>query len=136
MTPSSNSATLYPIGISIPITKGSMGYFAQTFDTVSAVKSNIINLLNTNLGERRFQPLFGSGLKNALFEQNLSDSTNVLQQIITSDIQNWIPNVSVSTVDINVSPNESGGYVIYISVRFTVNNIMDSVDLILQQNSI
>ena len=132
--------SLYPIGLQIPIQRGNSGYFAQTFDSVSQSRANIINLLNTQRGERRFQPLFGSRLKNALFEQNLDSTPDILKQIIIDDIKNWIPNVSVVNVDLSLSNQQinelKDTYTVYIKVKFMVNNIMDTVDLVLQQNKI
>ena len=134
------NAILYPIGLNLPLQKGKSGYFDQTHDSVSATRSNIRNLLNTQRGERRFQPLFGSGLKSALFEQNLSNSPDILEQIVTNDINNWIPNVNVVNVTISFTPSiidsSVDTYTVYISVTFMVNNITDTVDLIKQQNSI
>ena len=139
INPKSN-VTLTPIGINIPIERGNTGYFSQTFDSVSQTKVNIINLLNTKRGERRFQPLFGSGLQNALFEQNLSSTPDILKKIITDDINNWIPNVNVVNVDLSLSNTENNQltdtYTVYIKVTFIVNNTMDSVNLVLQQNNI
>ena len=139
INPKSN-VTLTPIGINIPIERGNTGYFSQTFDSVSQTKVNIINLLNTKRGERRFQPLFGSGLQNALFEQNLSSTPDILKKIITDDINNWIPNVNVVNVDLSLSNTENNQltdtYTVYIKVTFVVNNTMDSVNLVLQQNNI
>lgn len=127
-----------PIGIDIPIQRGTNGYFSQTFDTVYQTKVNIINLLNTKRGERRFQPLFGSGLQNALFEQNLDDNVEILKNIIRDDINNWIPNVDVINVDLSLTDSQKNNlkdtYIIYIKVIFSINNIIDSVNLTLQQN--
>jgi phage baseplate assembly protein W len=129
-----------PIGLAFPIERGETGYFRQTFDTISQVKANIINLLNTQKGERRFQPLFGSGLKSALFEQNLDSTPDILKQIVIADINNWIPNVKVLKVDLSLSNqdinNYKDTYTVYIKVTFMVNNTTDNVELILQQNSI
>ena len=131
---------LTPIGISIPIQRGNVGYFQQTYDTISTVKSNIITLLKTKRGERRFQPLLGSGLQNAIFEQNLDSSPDILKQIITNDIQAWIPGVIVTNVDLSLSTDQNNNskdtYIVYIKVTFNINNVTDSVDLILQQNNI
>jgi phage baseplate assembly protein W len=135
-----NVNTLYPIGLNLPIQKGNSGYFDQTYDSVSAAKANIINLLNTNKGERRFQPLFGSGLRKALFEQNLNNNTDILQQIVINDINNWIPNVTVIKVNLSLSSQQINSYTdtytVEISLNFMVNNIMDTVDLTIQQQSI
>ena len=139
INPKSN-VTLTPIGINLPIDRGNSGYFTQTFDSVSQTKVNIFNLLNTKRWERRFQPLFGSGLQRALFEQNLSSTPDILKKIITDDINNWIPNVNVVNVDLSLSNTENNQltdtYTVYIKVTFVVNNTMDSVNLVLQQNNI
>ena len=50
------------IGIDYPVnlnTSGSDGYFQATTTTIQAVKTNIINLLNTHQGERLMQPRLG-----------------------------------------------------------------------------
>ena len=56
-----------PIGITLPIQDGNSGFFQQSFDTLTQVKSNILNLLNTRPGERRMQPTFGSNLWSIVF---------------------------------------------------------------------
>ncbi len=126
------------IGLNIPIQLGSSGYFDQTFDTVSKTKANIINLLNTKRGERRFQPLFGATIHSALFEQNLDSNIEILKKIVADDINNWISNVNVVNVDLSLSSNENSHYkdtyIVYIKVTFIINNIMDIIELRLQQN--
>lgn len=136
ISPNSNTNPM-PIGLTIPIQRGKDGYFNLNYDTVSQVKANIINLLNTKRGERRFQPLFGSGLWEVLFEQNIDSLSEILQDIIRNDIKLWISYVNVDNIIINVDNNASKDtYIIYINLSFTVNNIQDSVNLVLQQNSI
>ena len=58
------------IGIDLPIRRGDDigGFFATTSTTIEAVKNNIRNLLNTNEGERFFQPTIGLNLKTLLFQ--------------------------------------------------------------------
>jgi phage baseplate assembly protein W len=129
-----------PIGLNIPIKRGKAGYFDLNYDSVSQVKANIKNLLNTVRGERRFQPLFGSGLHNAIFEQNLQETPDILKEIIINDINTWIPNITVTDVELSMTNMDNNQlkdiYTVYIKVTFTVNNVTDSVDLILQQNRI
>jgi phage baseplate assembly protein W len=139
ISPNSNT-NLLPIGLNLPIQRGQNGYFEVNYDTISQVKANIINLLKTKRGERRFQPLFGSGLQEILFEQ-ISDATQIIiEQTIKSDINNWIPNVTVNSVNFSLDGYDNNqlkdNYTIYIKVTFTVNNITDNVDLVLQQNNI
>ena len=57
-----------PLGLNLPIRNSNSGYFECTYDTLEQRKVNIINLLNTKIGERRMQPNFGSGLWDLVFE--------------------------------------------------------------------
>jgi len=75
-----------PIGLVLPLTRGNNGYFDQSYDTMTQIKSNIINLLRTNSGERRMQPQFSSGLQEALFEQNLQNTPDLIKRIIENKI--------------------------------------------------
>ena len=57
------------IGIDLPFRKGDAeGWFASTTTTIESVKNNIRNLLQTNEGERFFQPNLGLNLRALLFE--------------------------------------------------------------------
>lgn len=130
-----------PIGITLPIKGGgNNGYFIQSYDTVTQVKSNIINLLRTNRGERRMQPLFGSGLQELVFEQNIEDSVNTIIQTITDDINQWIPGVTVKNVELNISDADKNNlkdiYLLYVKIQFIVNNQLDSLTLTLSKTNI
>ena len=50
------------IGVAFPF--DSPGVFRQSFKEKDAIKSNLINLLLTEPGERIMEPTFGLGLKN------------------------------------------------------------------------
>ena len=58
------------IGVAFPF--DSPGVFRQSFKEKDAIKSNLINLLLTEPGERIMEPTFGLGLKNKLFENNIN----------------------------------------------------------------
>jgi len=121
-----NSTTATPIGITLPIQDGNSGYFAQSFDTLTQVKTNIINLLNTRQGERRMQPTFGTRLWNLLFEQNVDTLKDQAINIVNEDIASWIPNVTVTdiTADLLKSDEVNANrdiYMLRIAVSFMVN---------------
>ena len=121
-----NPTLATPIGLSLPIQDGNSGYFNQTFDTLSQVKTNITNLLNTRQGERRFQPTFGTRLWNLVFEQNTDTLKDQAIQIVTEDITMWIPNVTVVDVTANLltpAQNQANAdiYMLNIAVTFLVN---------------
>ena len=114
------------IGITIPIQNSESGYFERSFDTLTQVKSNIINLLNTKPGERRMQPTFGCRLWKLVFEQNQDSLADIASNIIKEDINSWIPNVTVlditstlyTTEDNNVNKDN---YQLKLSVIFMLN---------------
>lgn len=121
-----NTVTAKPIGITLPIQDGNTGYFAQSFDTLTQVKNNILNLLNTRQGERRFEPTFGTRLWSLVFEQNIDTLKDQAINIVTEDIASWIPNVTVIDVTANLLTSDQitanrDMYILNIAVTFTVN---------------
>jgi phage baseplate assembly protein W len=115
-----------PIGLTLPIQGGDNGFFDQSYDTLTQTKMNIINLLNTRQGERRFQPTFGCRLWNITFEQNIDTLSDVANNIISEDISMWIPNVTVVDVTSTLYSNEEithdkDIYKLDIAVKFMVN---------------
>jgi phage baseplate assembly protein W len=129
-----------PIGLVLPLTRGNAGFFDQSYDTLTQIKSNIINLLRTNSGERRMQPQFSSGLQEYLFEQNLEETPEILKKVIQDRINLWIPGVIVKNVDLKFTDSEKNNfkdtYKVYIKVEFIVNNQLDSVNVELTQNNV
>jgi phage baseplate assembly protein W len=121
-----NSTAAVPIGLTLPIQNGNSGYFAQSFDTLTQVKTNIINLLNTRQGERRMQPTFGSRLWNLIFEQNVDTLKDQAVNIVTEDIFSWIPNVTVLDVTSQLLTSDQitankDIYMLNIAVKFMLN---------------
>ena len=129
-----------PIGLTLPLQIGRDGYFEQSYDTLTQVKANITNLLRTKKGERRMNPNFG---QEYLFEQNLQnlqDSPDIIKQIITDEINNYISGVTINKIDIGISNQEKNdltdSYILYIKIQFTVNNQTDTLNLTVNQNNI
>ena len=58
------------IGVRFPL--NNVNIFKGTTTVKEQVKSNLINLLLTEQGERVNEPDFGVGLKRLLFEQNIN----------------------------------------------------------------
>ena len=113
----------YAIGLSIPLKRGNTGYFEQNFKTIDQVKSNIINLLKTNRGERVMQPEFGSGLREVLFSQmDDSEFGTLVEETIIGAFEQWMPYVQVENIDVDLSNelrdrNQTG-----ISITFRVGD--------------
>jgi len=132
-----------PIGLNLPIQGGKSGYFDQSTDSFSAYRMNIINLIRTVPGERRMNPTFGCRLWNLVFEPSDDFIAQKVNKTITEDIAQWIPGVTVNSVDVKYfeddkSTNLKDIYKLYITVRFTIDaiNQSDVVDIILNTNKV
>jgi phage baseplate assembly protein W len=84
-----------------------------------AVKRSIRNLLLTDVGERFFQPNFGSNVRRYLFE-NASDVTkNSLRESIVNAINNYEPRANIIDVIVTLS-NDEHSYM--VDIYFNVIN--------------
>lgn len=132
-----------PIGLNLPIQGGNSGYFDQTTDSFTAYRMNIINLIRTVPGERRMNPTFGCRLWTLVFEPNDEFIPEKVDKIITEDIAQWIPGVSVNSVDVKYFEDDKSTdlkdiYKLYIAVKFTVDaiNQSDVVEIVLNTNKV
>lgn len=117
------------LGAPYPITKHPRG-FLRTQHGVDQVKSDLLCLLLTEVGERVMLPEFGTSLRKFIFEPN---DTAVLEQIkeeIARAISQWEPRIAVQDIivsnhsDIKTSlneqdPREDIGHIVLIKIRFT-----------------
>ena len=124
------------IGIDLPIRKGNNidGYFASTSTTIEAVKNNIRNLLQTNQGERLFQPRLGLDLRKLLFEHINEDNLVSVQNTILDKFEQWLPFVEVRDIQIvNLdTENSIGANEIRVKIIFNITqdpNTLDSISL-------
>ena len=90
------------IGIDLPIRRSDTkdGFFATTSTTIEAVKNNIRNLLQTNTGERLFQPNLGIDLRGLLFEQITEETLLTIQDSILDVLEFWMPFVEVRDIQV------------------------------------
>ena len=90
------------IGIDLPIRRDSEldGFFATTSTTIEAVKNNIRNLLQTEEGERFFQPNLGIGLRRVLFDHITEESLIGIQDSILDKLEFWLPFVEVRDIQV------------------------------------
>ena len=72
------------------------GTFTQSFTLKDKVKTNILNVLLTERGERLYMPNFGCGVKNLLFDNNIDE--HQLKEIIIEQLNRHVPEVTVEEV--------------------------------------
>ena len=86
-------------GAPYPISQNPLGYlFSQ--EGIATLKSDLIQLLLTNPGERVMLPNYGTGLRKLLFKQNDEYSRIEAQNLITKAINTWEPRIVVSQIEI------------------------------------
>ena len=112
------------IGVAFPLDNVNMFKGTQTLK--EQVKSNLINLLLTEPGERVNEPNFGVGLKNLLFEPNLD--VEILKEKINTQIEFYIPTISLSGVDVNSIEDEYKLFIV-ISYSFNLDGSSDTIQL-------
>ena len=124
------------VGIDLPIRRGDDkdGFFATTSTTIEAVKNNIRNLLQTNEGERFFQPNLGLNLRTFLFENLTDDNITSVQNIILDKLEFWLPFVEVRDIQVLNTENSTDIGVNEIRVKILFNikrdpNTLDSITL-------
>ena len=124
------------VGIDLPIRRGSDndGFFATTSTTIEAVKNNIRNLLQTNEGERFFQPNLGLNLRTLLFEHITNENLIGVQDAILDKIEFWLPFVEVRDIQVLSRDNTTdiGANEIRVKILFNIKqdpNTLDSITL-------
>ena len=115
------------IGIDLPIRRGDDldGFFATTSTTIEAVKNNIRNLLQTEEGERFFQPNLGLNLRRLLFEHITNENLIGVQDAILDKIEFWLPFVQVRDIQVLSRNNTTDIGVNEIRVKILINNKQD-----------
>ena len=89
------------VGLNLPF--NSKEVFTSNFQTKDAIKTNLINYFLTNRGERYLNPLFGSTIREMLFENINSDSIDKIEGIVRNAIEIYFPRVVVK--EVNTVPN-------------------------------
>jgi hypothetical protein len=104
------------IGISLPFGRsGTNQLFNKTYNTKDQIKSNFINLLLTNKGERILNPEFGSNLRQLLFENITSITEENIKDAIISSANIYLPEIQVVNIILN---NEYDSNTINITIDY------------------
>ena len=117
--------TRVSVGIDFPFARvpNQDGYFATTKTTVESIKNNIKLLLQTEQGERVFQPNLGMNLKRLLFEQITEDTTIEIENNIVDTFERWLPFVDLRDIQINTDNNQ-----VNINITFSIKRASASLE--------
>jgi phage baseplate assembly protein W len=104
------------IGVSLPF--NGPGVFNSTYSTKDQIKSNLVNLLLTEVGERVMNPTFGCNLKRFIFEGITDQNLESLKDSLLNSISFFIPEITI--VSIEITPN-----IDYNLIDLNINYVVD-----------
>lgn len=108
------------------------GDFQQSYTTVEQTKSNLINLVLTNRGERPMHPEFGCDVWKSLFENNTPDLRQGLEQRIKEQVAIWLPYVNLKGVRVQQPKQNENRMNIKIDWSLYEGNSMDLQSIALE----
>jgi len=121
------------IGVSLPFGLcGTDQLFNKTYNTKDQIKSNLINVLLTNRGERILNPSFGSDLKALLFEPLTEIIKADIKNTILSTVNIYVPEVTITNINIDDSNYQIDTNTISVTINYRLN-ISGTSDQILIQ---
>ena len=109
------------IGISVLYNNGT-NVFNITTTTKEQVKSNLINFILTNKGERFFDPTFGGDLRASLFQPD-SDFDNIAGKL-EQEIYNYVPNINIRSINVK---KQSDINTVNIVINYSIYNQEDTL---------
>lgn len=120
------------IGVTLPLRLGNTGYFEQSFDTLTQVKTNFINLILTRKGERVHQPDFGCGIHDYLFEQLTPENIEGARLSVIAAVDKWLPFLELVAFELDADTEslDQNRIRLYVGYRLRKNpNIGDTIVL-------
>ena len=98
--------------------------FRQTITTKEQIKSNLINFVLTNEGERLFDPLFGGNIRALIFEQdtNLDDISETLKDKILE----YVSGVEIKSITV---VKDSDNNQANIAINYSIYNQADVLNI-------
>ena len=113
------------VGVSIPFNSPSV--FTSTYTTVDQIKSNIINYILTNTGERVLNPTFGSNIIAQLFGQITPDLLSALEMKLTNDMKKYFPTVRIDKLSLSPIYEENS---IHLILTYSIlNNATETIQI-------
>jgi len=121
------------IGVSVPF-DGSTG-INTTFTTKDTIKSNLLNFILTGKRERVFNPSFGSGVRDLLFQPITDDIIDQVDNLIRGGVESYFPTVDILDLQVTLKP-DNFRIEIYLSYTVINTNIEDEIQINLSNGGI
>jgi len=122
--------TIYPIdtkpsvavGLKLPFNE--KGVFGQNYTTQDQLKTDIINFMLTNPGERLFNLGFGAGVRDLLFGPD--DDLAAIDNGLRTAILGQFPQITITDLTVT-SPPES--HTLYIILKYSFNTTTNQITI-------
>ena len=105
------------IGLALPIKPDDNNVFSLTKNSYDQVRHNLRNLLLTNVGERVYQPEFGSRLRELCFEQLDDTLPQRVEDEVRRAVNFWLPYVNI--VEVETLAEQDNKSKIFVRVKFS-----------------
>ena len=128
--------TRVSVGLNFPISRApgnQDGFFSTSKTTIESIKNNIRLLLQTQKGERMFQPNLGMGIRRFLFEQITEDTQVQIENDIVDTFATWLHFVELREINIDLAEQDQNK--INIKIVFNIKrapNTIESVGVVLE----
>ena len=116
------------IGLALPIKPDDNNVFSLTKNSYDQVRHNLRNLLLTNVGERVYQPEFGSRLRELCFEQLDESLPQRVEDEVRRAVNFWLPYVNI--VEVETLTQEDNKSKIFVRVKFSTTLNSDTLQQI------
>ena len=95
-------------GLPFPVTKNPLGFFYSQIGAKN-IKSDLIQLILTNPGDRVMLSQFGTPLRKFFYEPNTETTRNEISIAITDAIATWEPRITVKSITVTNLSETNGG---------------------------
>jgi phage baseplate assembly protein W len=115
------------VGVAIPFSGPAV--FISNYTTTEQIKSNLINYILTNSGERVLNPNFGANLRAKLFDQIDDLTLSALELKLISDITTNFPSIKIQ--QLTLSPVYEQNAIQLVLVYSLLNNTSETIQITL-----
>lgn len=105
------------IGISV-LYSNNTSVFNSTVTTKDQIKSNLINFVLTNKGERLYDPNFGGDVRRAIFQANNDKTFDDIAARLETEILQYVPNIILQSIIIKRDPDNN---LVNIAINYQLN---------------
>jgi phage baseplate assembly protein W len=109
-------------GLQYPLQPGSDGGFRKDIADPRIIKSCIGIILMTRIGERVWNPEFGSELYSLKHEPNSKLTWRIVQEEVLSSVKRWEPRIDQLSVTVVPAPSvdREGNFLLQINISYRI----------------